>query len=76
MNQNTNDDFKTNVLGHPAGLFVFFTEMERFSYYGMRAFIVLLTSSLAKGWAWSIEDALALYGTYNYCLFTPVIGVC
>ena len=30
--------FATNVLGHPAGLFVlFFTEMwERFSFYGMR----------------------------------------
>ena len=31
------------ILGHPAGLFVlFFTEMwERFSYYGMRALLVL-----------------------------------
>ena len=31
------------VLGHPSGLFVlFFTEMwERFSYYGMRALLVL-----------------------------------
>ena len=80
MNQNTNDDFfKTNVLGHPAGLFVlFFTEMwERFSYYGMRALLVLfLTSSLAKGgWAWTIEDALSLYGTYTMAVyFTPVIG--
>ena len=35
-------DHKT-ILGHPAGLFVlFFTEMwERFSYYGMRALLVL-----------------------------------
>lgn len=80
MNQNTNEDFfKTNVLGHPAGLFVlFFTEMwERFSYYGMRALLVLfLTSTLAKGgWAWSVEDALALYGTYTMAVyFTPVIG--
>jgi proton-dependent oligopeptide transporter, POT family len=32
-----------SILGHPAGLFVlFFTEMwERFSYYGMRALLVL-----------------------------------
>jgi POT family proton-dependent oligopeptide transporter len=80
MSENTNDDFfKTNVLGHPAGLFVlFFTEMwERFSYYGMRALLVLfLTSTLAKGgWAWSVEDALALYGTYTMAVyFTPVIG--
>ena len=31
------------ILGHPVGLFVlFFTEMwERFSYYGMRALLVL-----------------------------------
>src|ERR1700752_3469127 len=31
------------ILGHPAGLFIlFFTEMwERFSYYGMRALLVL-----------------------------------
>lgn len=44
-----NDFFKSIVLGNPAGLFVLlFTEMwERFSYYGMRALLVLfLTSSL------------------------------
>ena len=31
------------ILGHPSGLFtLFFTEMwERFSYYGMRAILVL-----------------------------------
>ena len=37
------------IAGHPVGLFVlFFTEMwERFSYYGMRAILVLfLTSSI------------------------------
>ena len=36
------------LMGHPSGLFIlFFTEMwERFSYYGMRALLVLfLTSS-------------------------------
>jgi proton-dependent oligopeptide transporter, POT family len=40
-----------NILGHPAGLFVlFFTEMwERFSYYGMRALLVLyMTDHLIK----------------------------
>jgi len=40
-----------NVLGHPAGLyFLFFTEMwERFSYYGMRALLVLyMVSHLIK----------------------------
>jgi proton-dependent oligopeptide transporter, POT family len=76
---NTSDFFKTNVIGHPAGLFVlFFTEMwERFSYYGMRAILVLfLTSSLIDGgWAWPREHALALYGTYTSMVYlTPILG--
>jgi POT family proton-dependent oligopeptide transporter len=76
----TNDQFfKTNVLGHPAGLFVlFFTEMwERFSYYGMRALLVLfLTASLLEeGWGWPREHALALYGTYTSLVYlTPILG--
>jgi POT family proton-dependent oligopeptide transporter len=75
----TDHFFKTNVMGHPAGLFVlFFTEMwERFSYYGMRAILVLfLTSSLMDGgWAWPREQALALYGTYTAMVYlTPIIG--
>lgn len=80
MNQDTQDNFfKSSVLGHPAGLFVlFFTEMwERFSYYGMRALLVLfLTTSMTKGgWAWNVEDAMALYGTYTMVVyFTPIIG--
>ena len=40
----TSDEYsKTQIFGHPAGLFVlFFTEMwERFSYYGMRALLVI-----------------------------------
>jgi POT family proton-dependent oligopeptide transporter len=67
------------LMGHPSGLFIlFFTEMwERFSYYGMRALLVLfLTSSLMEGgWAWSREEALGLYGTYTMLVyFTPIIG--
>ena len=79
-NAGTNNDFfKSNVMGHPAGLFVlFFTEMwERFSYYGMRALLVLfLTSSLFdEGWAWPREQALALYGTYTSLVYlTPILG--
>ena len=74
-----NDFFKDKVLGHPAGLFVlFFTEMwERFSYYGMRALLVLfLISSLEKGgWAWPEEHALALYGTYTSLVYlTTIMG--
>ncbi len=82
MNTNITDQFfdsKSSVLGHPSGLFVlFFTEMwERFSYYGMRALLVLfLTSSLFdEGWAWPREHALALYGTYTSLVYlTPIIG--
>ena len=48
------------ILGHPSGLFtLFFTEMwERFSYYGMRAILVLfLVSSLGdQGWGWERKD--------------------
>ena len=67
------------LMGHPSGLFVlFFTEMwERFSYYGMRALLVLfLTSALIDGgWAWSREEALGLYGTYTMLVyFSPIIG--
>jgi POT family proton-dependent oligopeptide transporter len=69
MSQNSTDQFfKSNVLGHPAGLFVlFFTEMwERFSFYGMRSLLILfLTSTLADGgWAWSRETASSLFGSY------------
>ena len=67
------------IAGHPVGLFVlFFTEMwERFSYYGMRAILVLfLTSSiLNEGWAWEREDALELYAWYTGLVYlTPIFG--
>ncbi len=82
MNQTTTDSFfKSNVLGHPAGLFVlFFTEMwERFSYYGMRALLVLfLTSSIMgdnPGWGWPREQAMAIYGSYTSLAYlTPILG--
>nr|WP_121271664.1 peptide MFS transporter [Pedobacter schmidteae] len=74
-----NNFFENKVLGHPAGLFVlFFTEMwERFSYYGMRALLVLfLISNLDKGgWHWPEENALALYGTYTSLVYlTTIMG--
>ena len=69
MNQNSTDQFfKSTVLGHPSGLFVlFFTEMwERFSFYGMRALLILfLTASLTDGgWEWTRENASAIFGSY------------
>ena len=73
--------FKDKVLGHPAGLFVlFFTEMwERFSYYGMRAILVIfLTGTVTgdnPGWEWSTSAALSLLGTYAMLVYlTPLIG--
>ncbi len=60
--------FQSKVLGHPSGLFVlFFTEMwERFSFYGMRALLVMFfTASLMNGgWDWTREQAMALFGSY------------
>lgn len=70
---------KDTLLGHPLGLFVlFFTEMwERFSYYGMRALLVLfLVSEIsAGGWGWSREEALKLYAIYTGLVYvTPILG--
>jgi len=79
MSQASNDFFKSNVLGHPAGLFVlFFTEMwERFSYYGMRILLVIFLTAavLDGGWGWERQTALALFGTYASLVYlTPIVG--
>ena len=68
-----------DVFGHNPGLFLlFFTEMwERFSYYGMRALLVLflVSDAAAGGWQWSREDAMGLYGWYTGLVYvTPIIG--
>ncbi len=68
----------TGAFGHPRGLMtLFFTEMwERFSYYGMRAFLVLyITTSTAKG-GLGESDATggiiyAMYGSLAYLLGVP-----
>ncbi|MCK5280458.1 MAG: MFS transporter, partial [Cyclobacteriaceae bacterium] len=57
--------------GHPKGLYIlFFTELwERFSYYGMRAILVLyLTAKNGNGnpgLGWDNVSALELYGWYT-----------
>jgi POT family proton-dependent oligopeptide transporter len=59
---------------HPKGLpMLFLTEMwERFSYYGMRALLVLY---LVNSLHYERKDALALYGTYTALVYlTPIIG--
>lgn len=67
------------IFGHPVGLMLlFFTEMwERFSYYGMRALLILyLTKSAVQGGlGYEKEDATLLYGYFTgFVYFTPIIG--
>jgi proton-dependent oligopeptide transporter, POT family len=58
----------TSFFGHPRGLStLFFTEMwERFSYYGMRALLILfMTASVGSGGlGFDTAKAGAIYGTY------------
>lgn len=67
------------LFGHPVGLYIlFFTEMwERFSYYGMRAILVLyLVSATTEGNAglgWTQSEALALYGWYTMLVYVVSI---
>jgi POT family proton-dependent oligopeptide transporter len=68
-----------DILGQPNRLFVlFFAEMwERFSYYGMRALLVLflVTEAAKGGWGWSRAEATTLYGWYTMLVyFTPILG--
>lgn len=67
------------IFGHPVGLFMlFFTEMwERFSYYGMRALLVLfLTAPFSEGgFNWTRGHALELMALYTGLVYvTPIIG--
>jgi POT family proton-dependent oligopeptide transporter len=69
------------IFGHPVGLFLlFFTEMwERFSYYGMRALLVLyLISEISSdnpGLGWGKSEASDLYGWYTMLVYiTPILG--
>jgi POT family proton-dependent oligopeptide transporter len=59
----------SGFFGHPRGLStLFFTEMwERFSYYGMRAFLILyMVAPLTEGGlGFTDRDAASIYGTYT-----------
>lgn len=70
------------LFGQPIGLYILFlTEMwERFSYYGMRALLVLYmtTSTLGDdergaGLGWTSKEALALYGWYTMLVYVMSI---
>jgi POT family proton-dependent oligopeptide transporter len=64
---------RTGIGGHPRGLMtLFFTEMwERFSYYGMRALLVLfMTASVAGGgMGMDVGNAGAIYGLYTSMVY-------
>ena len=64
----------SDILGHPKGLFICFaTEMwERFSYYGMRALLILY---LTKHWEFSDSTSYLIYGAYTSLVYImPVFG--
>src|SRR4051812_17428834 len=59
---------------HPRGLYVLFaTEMwERFSYYGMRALLVLY---LINFFGWAPKDSSFVYKWYTSLVYlTPLLG--
>jgi POT family proton-dependent oligopeptide transporter len=65
------------LAGHPRGLStLFFTEMwERFSYYGMRALLVLFmtTGVVNGGLGFTDQRAAAIYGTYTMSVYLLTI---
>lgn len=79
LDKNGNPIQREELWGHPKGLYIlFFTELwERFSYYGMRAILVLyLISSMTgdnPGYGWEESDALVLYGWYTMAVYVMSI---
>ncbi len=63
--------------GHPKGLGpLFFTELwERFSYYGMRAILILyMTSTAAQGGlGLDVKQAASIYGTYTMAVYLTAL---
>ena len=67
------------IFGHPKGLYLlFFTELwERFSYYGMRAILILYMTKLwiENGLNIPESSATLIYGFFTgFVYFTPIIG--
>lgn len=66
---------KKDFFGHPRGLStLFFTELwERFSYYGMRALLVLFMTTEAiggnPGLGFNVGKATAIYGLYTFFVY-------
>lgn len=74
---NTGADLDTRFFGHPRGLAtLFFTEMwERFSYYGMRAILVLYMVAPVSSGGLGIDTARAatIYGLYTGSVYAMSI---
>ncbi|HLK47946.1 MAG TPA: peptide MFS transporter [Bryobacteraceae bacterium] len=68
-----NRGYDTGFFGHPRGLAtLFFTEMwERFSYYGMRAILILymVAPVSAGGLGFSVPKGGAVYGFYTALVY-------
>src|SRR3569833_499683 len=67
-------DRNDELFGHPKGLYVcFFTEMwERFSFYGMKALLLLY---LLKHHGFTETDAYVVVGAYGGMVYAvPLIG--
>src|SRR3954452_11599342 len=66
-------ELDTRFFGHPRGLStLFFTEMwERFSYYGMRALLILFMTAPASsgGLAFDIPTAGVVYGMFTAMVY-------
>lgn len=72
--QRHNSETENLFLGHPRGLLVcFLTELwERFSYYGMRALLILY---LTKHFLFGDNQALHIFAAYSAMVYLmPVIG--
>jgi POT family proton-dependent oligopeptide transporter len=67
----------TSWFGHPRGLStLFFTEMwERFSYYGMRAILVLFMTNAVGTGGMGMDDvtATAIYGLYTAAVYVVAL---
>lgn len=72
---NATQTSQNDFFGHPRGLStLFFTELwERFSYYGMRALLVLYmtaeTMTANPGLGFSVGKATAIYGLYTFFVY-------
>ncbi|MFL1013068.1 peptide MFS transporter [Flavisericum labens] len=82
MSESALKPHQKELFGQPIGLYILFlTEMwERFSYYGMRALLVLYMTTNAMGTdprgaglGWTNQEALALYGWYTMLVYVMSI---